>query len=79
MFIDPDLQGYSESGSHVTPITIEKDQHYTSLPTEVYYLQRTDLGKLDESFASKVSDKEYDELRKNCELIWSGETDYLVE
>lgn len=71
LFIDPDLQPFSESGARIgidQPSTLYS---YESLPTEVYYMKEPNLYKYD-----KVSDKDFDELRKKSDLIWSGVIDY---
>lgn len=71
LFIDPDLQPFSESGARIgidQPSTLYS---YESQPTEVYYMKGPNLYKYD-----KVSDKDFDELRKKSDLIWSGVIDY---
>ena len=71
LFIDPDFQPFSESGARIgidQPSTLYS---YESQPTEVYYMKEPNLYKYD-----KVSDKDFDELRKKSDLIWSGVIDY---
>lgn len=70
LFIDSDLQEYSESGrSTGTDMYGNNYQRmgYESQTVEVYYLPRINLYKID-----NLSDVEYDDLRKECELIWTG-------
>lgn len=70
LFADSDLQEYSEGGrSTGTDMYGNNYQRmsYESQPIEVYYLPRRNLHKIDD-----FSDVEYDHLREECELIWSG-------
>lgn len=71
LFLDPDLQEYSEAGTSTgTDLygdSFETMAHEPQM-TEVYYLPLTDLY----NSTDELSDAEYDELRGNCDLIWSG-------
>ncbi len=70
LFIDPDLQEFSESG--MSTGTNMYGDHYQTLDyepqmTEVYYLPNNDLFQMND-----LSDADYDHLRTTCDLIWSG-------
>lgn len=70
LFIDSDLQIYSESGRS-TGTDIYGDNYqsmdYKPQMVEIYYLPRRNLYEID-----RLSDVEYDRLKENCELIWNG-------
>lgn len=70
LFIDSDLLEYSESGSSYGSDIywdIYNNRHYEPQMREIYYLPLRNLERID-----KLSDEEYDKLRENCDLIWSG-------
>lgn len=74
LFVDNDLQPYKESYSCIRDTGIEKDRHFETFPTEVYYLKRTNLIKLE-----TLPDAKFDSLRKKCDLLWAGETASGIE
>lgn len=71
LFVDPDLQEYSESGTSTgTDMYGGNFQcaDYKPQMTEVYYLPVKDIyDKMDH-----LSDEQYDQLRENQMLVWSG-------
>lgn len=70
LFTDPDLLGYSESGSsygsELYGDSYESSYHEPQMK-EIYYLPIRNLYKIDE-----LSDEEFDRLREGGQLIWSG-------
>lgn len=65
---DADRDECSESAARFDIYGDElKSPNYEPKMREIYYLQEKDLIKLDE-----LSDEEFDGLRKNADLIWSG-------
>lgn len=70
MFIDSDLLGYSESGSSYGSELYEDNydsEDYEPQMKEIYYLPMRNLYKIRE-----LPDEEFDKLREQCDLIWSG-------
>lgn len=71
LFVDPDLQEYSESGTSTgTDMygdSYESKDYEPHQMIEVYYLPMRNLNKID-----TLPDEEYDRLRENCMLVWSG-------
>ncbi|MGP1570249.1 MAG: hypothetical protein ACTTH0_04940 [Eubacteriales bacterium] len=73
LFMDSDFTDSITSGYSFARESGEKfDNTPEKLMTEVYYIKRTNLYKLD-----KLSDEEYDKLHENLEPIWCGKVDYL--
>lgn len=73
LFKDSDFTDYVPSGYSFARESGEKfNGTPENLMTEVYYIKRTNLHKLD-----KLSDAEYDKLHENLEPVWCGKVDYL--
>lgn len=71
LFVDPDLQEYSESGmSTGTDLYGDSFQtlNYAPQMVEIYYLPVKGIYDKMEH----LSDEEYDQLRENRMLVWSG-------
>lgn len=70
LFVDPDLLGYSESGSSFGSDLYGDNYESTDYKPqmkEIYYLPIRNLERID-----KLSDEEFDRLRETCDLIWRG-------
>ncbi len=73
LFRDSDFTDSITSGYSFARESGEKfNRTPENLMTEVYYIKRTNLHKLD-----KLSDEEYDKLHENLEPVWCGKVDYL--
>lgn len=71
LMLPSDMFAYSESASNYGEIysdstALEGEPHVSEM-REIYYLPMRNLAALD-----KLSDEEYDALKENASLIWSG-------
>lgn len=70
LFIDSDLQKYSESGSSFGSDLYGDNYESTDYEPqmkEIYYLPIRNIDRIEE-----LSDEEFDKLREQADLIWSG-------